>query len=241
MNARSSLRRFVVACRDFGPVVALRVACSNIRGRLRPALALPGAPVYDDKPRELSILLGGAEHDAVTLEAVIDLVAGHDGADWEVCICARPPLRPETAAALARHLGTRPWIRVVTADAAVDAATAARWTVEQATGQFVALLAPGYRPAADALQSLLACLRDAPEFDAAALVAAGSSRAAPAAASPADCRLVLQRKRGYLTCLPGRALAAPALVEHLRARSVPTAYVAAASKPAIAPAPPRAR
>ena len=74
------------------------------------------------------------------------------------------------ASALARLRGTQPWIRIVTADESIDDATAARWTVEQATGQFVALVGPGYAPEADAIARLLVRLHNDPGIDAAVLV-----------------------------------------------------------------------
>ncbi|MGH6852020.1 MAG: hypothetical protein ACREDJ_02250, partial [Methylocella sp.] len=62
-------------------------------------------------------------------------------------------------------------------DESVDDATAARWTVEQATGQFVALVAPGYTPKAGGIARLLARLRNDPGIDAAVLAGTDSVRA----------------------------------------------------------------
>jgi hypothetical protein len=229
LNDRSPLRRFVKVSRDFGVVIAMRVAYSKVRGRLCPALALPDAPVYNAMHREVSILLGTAEQGAATLDAVVEGLAGRGGLDWEVCICERSPVEPEMARGLARFRGTQPWIRIVTTDESVDATTAAQWTVEQATGQFVALVAPGYTPKANAITSLLARLHNASGIDAAVLVQTDSGSGSPP--SPvrwADCRLLLQRKSGYLAALRGSwPLTAPALAKYLDEAGVPAAYVAA--------------
>ena len=229
LNIRAQRGRFVTVSRNFGFVIAMRVAYSKVRGKLCPALALPDAPVYNTRHREMSVLLTTSEHGAATLDAVVEILAGRGELDWEVCVCERPPVEPEMARALARLRGTQPWIRIVTADESVDDATAARWTVEQATGQFVALVAPGYSPNAGAIARLLARLNDDSGIDAAALTGADSDSGSPP--SPvrwADCRLLLQRKSGYLAALPRRwPLTAPALTRDLDEAGVPTAYMAA--------------
>jgi hypothetical protein len=229
LNDRSPLRRFVTASRDFGVFVAIKVTYSKIRGRLFPALALPDAPVYGTRHREVSILLGTAEHGVATLCGVVELLARRGGSGWEVCICERSPVEAEMAHALARMRGTQPWIRIVTVDESVDDATASRWTVEQATGQFVALVAPGYVPEADAIAVLVTRLHDDAGTNAAALVGAGGGLEEPASPPPpAGYRLVLQRKSGYLAALPEfRRLTAPALAEYLDAARVPTACIVA--------------
>ena len=229
MNGRSPLRRFVTVSRDFGFVIAMRVAYSKVRGRLCPALALPDAPVHNARHREVSFLLITAGQDAATLDAVVEVLAGRGGLDWEVCICERSPGEPEMARALARLRGTQPWIRLVTTDESVDGATAARWTVEQATGQFVALVAPGYTPEAGAIDRLLARLHNDSGIDAAVLAGTDSgSGSSPPSVRWADCRLLLQRKSGYLAALSGRwPLTAPALAKELDEAGVPTAYMSA--------------
>jgi len=229
LNDRSPLRRFVTVSRDFGFVVAMRVVYSKVRGKLWPALALPDAPVYNAKHREVSVLFGTVGQDAATLNAVIQVLAARCGLDWEVCICERSPVEPQMARALARFRGTQPWIRIVTTDQSVNDATAARWTVEQATGQFVALVAPGYTPDADAIGRLLSRLHNDSGIDAAVLIGTDSSSGCPPSRIPwADCRLLLQRKSGYLAALPGRGvLTAPALAKDLNAAGVPTAYMTA--------------
>jgi hypothetical protein len=225
LNDRSALRRFVTAWRDFGSVIAMRVAYSKVRGRLRPALALPDAPVYSSH-RDVSVLLSTAEQDAATLNAVVAVLAGWGGLDWEVCICERSPAEPDMARALARWRGTQPWIRIVTADESVDAATAARWTLEQATGQFVALVAPGYAPEAGAITRLFARLRDDSAIEAAVLAGTENGGGGPWVRWDA-CRLLLQRKNGYLAGGSERwLLTAPGLARHLDAAGVPTAYLA---------------
>jgi len=227
LRDRSPLRRFVMAYRDFGLVVAMRVAYSKVRGKLNPAMALPDAPVYSAGRREVSVLLSTAQHGAATLDAVIEGLARRGGADWEICICERIPAEPETAHSLARHRGTQPWIRILTTDRSVDDASAARWTVEQATGLFVALAAPGYTPAPEAIAGLLARLRNDPALDTVALV--GTARGSEAPPSPADCHLLLQRKSCYLAVQQGQwHLSAAALARYLDEAGVPIAYTEAA-------------
>ena len=229
MNGRPPLGRFAEVCRNFGLATAARVAISAVRGRVWPALALPGAPAYDARQREVSVLLSTAARDADALEAVAEIVAGPDGSDWEVCICERTAVEPKMAQVLARIRGTHPRIRIVTADQSVDPMTAARWTVEQATGRFIALTAPGYRPEVRAIASLLGRLRADPGIDAAMLVATDNgSNALPSPIAWKDCKLLLQRKPGYLAALPGRGLlTAPASAQDLDAAGVATAYAVA--------------
>jgi hypothetical protein len=228
LSSRSPLCQFVTVTRDFGFAVAMRVAYSKLRGRLSPGLALPEAPVYEIGRREVSVLLGTAEQEAATLNAVVEVLAERADWDWEICICERSPAPPEMARALARLRGTRPWIRIVTTDQFVDDATAVRWTVEQATGQYVALVAPGYAPAVEAIARLVHRLRIDAGIDAAALLAAAAGLGGPALpVSPRDCRLLLQTKSGYLAALPGRRrLSAPALAGELEEAGVPIAYLA---------------
>jgi cellulose synthase/poly-beta-1,6-N-acetylglucosamine synthase-like glycosyltransferase len=228
LNVRSPLCRFATVSRDFGFVVAMRVAYSKIRGRLRPALALPDAPVYNVRHRELSVLLSTAEQGATTFDAVVAVLAGRGGSDWEVCICERSSAKPETARALAGLRGTQPWIRIVTTDESVDDATAARWTMEQATGQFVALVAPGYTPEADAIDRLIARLDNDSGINAVVLVGTDNGSDGPSSrVSWADCRMLLQRKSGYLAAHPGRwLLTAPALAKELAESGVPITYMA---------------
>ncbi len=172
LNGPSPLRRFVAVTRDYGLAVAMRVAYSKVRGRLCPALALPDPPLYNTGRREVSVLLGTAGQGAATLDAVVEVLAGRGGSDWEVCVCERSPVSPEMARVLARIRGTQPWIRIVTTDEFVDDATAARWTAEQATGQFVALVAPGYLLDNGAITRVLAQLHNDSGLDAAVLIGA---------------------------------------------------------------------
>ena len=225
---RAPLRRFVAVCRQFGLVVAVRVAYSKLRGALHPALALPEPPVYAGH-REVSILLSTADHDAAALSAVIETLSRRGMADWEVCICERRPVTTEMARALALVRGTRPWIRIVTAGESVASATASRWTVEQATGRFVALLAPGCAASAAALALLLDRMRREPAVDAAVLVGPPGKRGL-AGHPRTDCRLAVQRKRDYLAascgCWP---LTAGALAARLDGGGVSTAWITATS------------
>jgi hypothetical protein len=227
LNDSSPLGRFVTTFRDFGLIIAMKVAYSKVLSRLRPALALADRPVYKAGRREVSILLSTAEQGAATFDAVVEFLATRCELDWEVCVCERSPTQPDMARALARSRGTQPWIRIVTADESVDDATAARWTVEQSTGQFVALVATGYTPEADAIARLLAWLHNDPGIDAAVLVGTDEDFGChPSRVESAHCRLLLLRKSGYLKALPGRwPLTAHALATVLNESGVPTPYM----------------
>jgi hypothetical protein len=225
LSDRSALRRFVTAWRDFGFDTAMRVAYSKVRGGLCPALALPDPPVYS-RHRDVSVLLSTSEQDAATLHAVVGVLAGRSGLDWEVCICECSPVEAEMARALARWRGTKPWIRIVTAGQSVDAEMAARWTVEQATGEFVALVAPGYTPKAGTIAKLVVRLRNDSAIEAAALAETGNDADEPKGRD--DCRLLLQRKKAYLAGRSGHwPLTARALARDLDKAGVPTAYLPA--------------
>jgi hypothetical protein len=226
LSDRPALRRFVTAWRDFGFDTAMRVAYSKVRGGLCPALALPDPPVYSSH-RDVSVLLSTSEQDVATLHAVVGVLAGRSELDWEVCICERSPVEAEMARALARWRGTKPWIRIVTAGQSVDVEMAARWTVEQATGEFVALVAPGYTPKAGTIAKLLVRLRNDSAIEAAAL-AETDNDADESRVRRDDCLLLLQRKKAYLACRSGHwPLTAPALARDLDAAGVPTAYLPA--------------
>ena len=113
MNDLSLPRRFLKVSRNFGLAVAVKVTYSKIRGVLYPALALPDGRVYDHPPRQVSFLIDTAEHDAATVNAVVDVIGAHDAGTWEICICERPAVAPEMARLLERLRGTQPWIRIV--------------------------------------------------------------------------------------------------------------------------------
>ena len=222
----SPLRRFVTAARRFGLNVAIRVAYSKVRGGLFPAMALPDAPVYHNVPRELSILIGSTEHDAAALKAVVRVIAERGGSDWEVCVSGRPAMGREFERTLSRVRGAKPWIRVVSADGSVDDVTAAQWTVEQSTGEFVALVAPGYIVDADAVGRLLRRLRGEPRVEAAILVERVSDLGDLGAQPHSDCRLLIQKKSRYLATSSGRwPLTAPAAAKALEA-GAPIAIIA---------------
>jgi hypothetical protein len=227
LNDRSPLRRFITVSRNFGIVIAMRVAYSKVRGRLWPALALPDAPVYNANRRVVSVMLSTADHGAATLNAVAEVLSGRGGLDWEVCICERSPAEPGMARTLARLRGARPEIRIVTTDESVDDALAARWTVEQATGEFVALLAPGYALEASAISMLLARLLEDSGIDAAVLVGAnGGSGSLRSSITWTNYQLLLQRKSKYLATQTAHwLLTAPALVKYLYESGVPIRYI----------------
>jgi hypothetical protein len=70
-------------------------------------------------------------------------------------------------------------------------------------------------------------LHDDSAIDAAVLVGAYGGSGSPPRWT--DCRLLLQRKSGYLAALPGRwLLTAPALAKALDEAGVPAAYLATA-------------
>jgi len=227
-NDLSPLRRFVAAARRFGLNIAIRVAYSKIRGRLFPALALADGPVYRHASRELSILIGAAEQGPATLEAVVQVIAEQGGSDWEVCVSGRPAMRPEPGGALSRLRGAKPWIRVVPVDGSIDDVTAAQWTVEQATGEFVAFVAPGYIVDADAISRLLDRLRGEPRMEAAMLVGRVSGSDALAARPQfSNCCLLIQKKSRYLAMSADQwPLTAPALAQTLDEAGAPIAIVA---------------
>ncbi len=197
MIDQSPLGLFRKVRKNFGLATAIRVSFFRLRGALIPALALPPPPVQRAAWRDISILLDAAEHDVATLDGVIHLLADRNRLDWEVCIRAHEPLTADKAQALARWRGAKPWIRVVAADASIDGVTAAQWTVEQATGRYLALLAPGWAPQFDAFAALLDRLRSEPKIDAAALIGRDGGQV------ERNCRLLLHRKAQYLTLSQG--------------------------------------
>jgi hypothetical protein len=223
----SALRRFLTISRQFGLSVAMKITYSKVRGRLRPNLALPKEPVYSMGQRQVSILLSTVEQSVSTFNAVVDGIARRSTADWELCICACYPLPPEMAPTLARLRGTRPWIRIVTTGESVAEGVAARWTAEQATGQFIAVVAPGYALEPEAVTRLLDVLRDDRTKDAAVLLATESgSSGVPPGVARTNCRLLLEKKSQFLTALPC-LLSAPAVARHLEEAGIPTAFIAA--------------
>ncbi len=224
MNDLSLARRFLKVTRNFGLAIAVKVTYSKVRGMLYPPLALPDGRVYNHRPRHVSFLIDAAEHDAATVKALVEIVGAHDGGSSEICLCERPPLQPDMARLLDRLRGTQPWLRIVTVDAAVDGTTAAQWIVEQATGQFIALVAPRYVPDAKAIRKLLDRMQRDPPIDAAALL--GEPEEPPLPGAGADCRLAMQRKSGYLASQSGRwPLTAPALARQLHEANTQAVYI----------------
>ena len=226
VSDHSPLRLFIKVCRNFGVETAVRVTYFKLRGTLFPALALPDPSVPNTTPHEVSFLLDTAEHDAATLSSIVDLVASRGRSDWEICICERVPVEPKMAQTLARCRGTTPWIRIIAADICVDKAIAAQWTVEQATGEYVALVGSGYAPQLESFSRLLARLRRTPEFDAAALIKANAEcDGTSSPVSKSNCCLLLQRKSGYLAAFKGRwVLTAPELANSLERQGAAIMY-----------------
>jgi hypothetical protein len=218
MIDRSPVRLFFKVRRNFGLGTALRVTFYRARGLLFPALALPDPLAHDTISRQVSILVSAAEHGAGPLNAIVDFLAERARFGWELCVCAHDPMEPEVRRVLLQRRGTQPWIRIVSADEWVDDATAVRWTVEQATGRYVALLAPGYVPQADAFARLMDRLDRDPRLEAAILLASdGASGNAASGVQETDVRLLLQRKPGYLAAFQGHwTLDAPSAAVSLR-------------------------
>lgn len=225
LNDLSLPRRFLKVSRNFGLAIAIKVTYSKVRGMLYPALALPDGRLYNHRPRHVSFLIDAVEHDAATVNAVVEIIAAQDRGSWEICICERPSLQPDMARLLERLRGTQPWLRIVRADATVDSTTATRWLVEQATGHIIALVTPHYVPDADAVQRLLDRIQRDSEIDAATLVGMHNGPGDP---PPAACLLAMQRKSGYLASRPERwPLTAPALAQQLHEAKVRTADIRA--------------
>jgi hypothetical protein len=202
---RSPLRLFFQVCRKFGLATGIRVVFFRLRGLVFPARALPDPMVPDGVPHQISILVSAAEQGADTLEMLAGLVAHRQRSDWELCVCAHAPLKPSTSRALARRRGTHPCFRVVEAKEGVDAATAAQWTVEQATGEMIALLGTDFTPPEDAFARLLSRLRADAACDAAVLIRQGAgSDGASVGLERAECLLFLQRKSNYLAAFDRR-------------------------------------
>jgi hypothetical protein len=217
---RSQWTLVVRVYRNFGFWTAIRVVYFRVRGILFPTLALPDPSVPVRAPHEVSILLNSAEHDAALLDAVVDLLAGREKSDWEICVCARPSAQPDMLQALDRHHGKQPWIRVVMTDGVVDDETAAQWTIEQSTGVYVAFIAPDYSPQFDAIERCVSLVCNRSDLDAAAVVKTGTD------GHQGRCGLVLQRKSKYLEVFQGQwTLRAPAVVDALKKISAPIGYI----------------
>jgi hypothetical protein len=224
---QSPVGLFLKVYRNFGLATATRASYYRLRGRFFPALALKEMSLESTAPREVTFLLSTAEHDSVTLRAIVDLLAYRNRSDWEVCICARGPVTADMALTLSRVRGTKPWIRIIATDESVDAMTSAQWTVEQATGCYVALAAHRFAPHLDAVGQLLHRLRGDSASDTAALkrIDAGAG-GQESRIEQADCPLLLQRKLRYLEVFQGRwPLTATAAVGHLRQMGAAVACV----------------
>lgn len=218
MNDLSLPRRFLKVSRNFGVAIAVKVTYSKIRGMLFPALALPDGRVYRDAPRQASFLVDAAQHDAVALKALVEIISANEGGRWEICICERLPMPSAMGPLLERLRGTQPWIRIVRTDPALDGTAAAQQVVEQATGQYIVLLAPHHVPGTEAIRSLIDRMDSDPEIDAAAVIGPDE----------AEFHLAAHRKSAYLACHSDQwPLTAPALAKRLREGIVRTAYLRA--------------
>lgn len=228
MKGRSPLHAFVAITRNFGLMIALRVTYSKIRGWLCPWLALTRPPLRAVGPRELSVVLSTVGQSATTLNAMVDIVAEQSASNWEICICECLPTSPEMASALERWRGTQAWLRIITSDESVNEATAARRTVEQTTGQYVALVAWDYTPNATTFEKLLDHLRDNAEICAAFLVGTDNAHGHPPLPTAAtECRLLIQRKAIYLATFSQRMeLSVTSAASTLSAAGVTSVYIA---------------
>jgi hypothetical protein len=195
----------------------LRVVYFRLRGILFPALALPDPSVPIDYPHDITIILSAKDHCAELIEGVVGFLLERGREDWELCLGAQMPLTPDHAQAIARHRGARPWIRIIDAEATVATGTSAQWTIEQATGEYVALLAPNPAPRLDVLAKLLPRLRDSAECAAVAMMSTENEAA-----------VVLLRKSNYLAWFHGEwALTAREAFKRLGDRKCAIAYLPA--------------
>lgn len=220
MKPPATLRRLFEVRRTYGVHVAWNVIRSKILGALRPSAALPSPPAYT-ACRRLSFLIRVEEHEPATLEAVVKAVRCARGA-LDVVVCAGSSTRAVEASSLASRLrGACPWIRVVSATAAVDEGTAASWTVEQATGQYVAVLARGFAPT----QADFARLVETLERDCNSL-AVGLFSAGDADAPRGPVLLLALRKSFYLAEFPLTfPMTAPVLFETLARSGTPATEI----------------
>jgi hypothetical protein len=209
MRTPASFSRFLAVCRAFGLPVAYKVICSKIRGKLNPAAALSEPPVYASS-RQSSFLMRVEDHAPATLHAVA-AAASSAGGLLEAVFCIGSLARATDASGLMRLRGACPWVRFVTAKDGVDEATAASWTVEQATGKHVVFVAKGFQPIASDLSRLLEGL----EHDEGAL-AAGLFEADASGEPLGAAQLLALRKSFYLAEFPvSFPMTAPALFEAL--------------------------
>jgi hypothetical protein len=227
MTERSPLHALVAITRNFGLIITMRVIYSKIRGLLVPALALPRASPHVATQRELSVLLSTLEQSAATLNTTIEAIVGHRSSNWELCICERTPTTPEMARVLDRWRGTQPWIRIITSNERINLATAAQWTVEQASGEFVALVAANYSANADVIEKLLTYLRNDTEIGVALIVSADNAcDASSPLAMAAECRLLVQKKAAYLAAFPQQLqLGASAVASMLHEAGVASLHI----------------
>jgi hypothetical protein len=191
-----AIHRFVAVSRKFGLTVALRVAYSKVRGALLPSLRLPEAS-WTAQNRQLSVLLEATDHGLDSLHRLGDMIVTQNNLDWELCICERPAATSEMIAGLKRLRGAHPCIRIVTANNHVTDDIAARWTVEQATGQFLALIATNYVPDPRSICRLLLRLQQNSEITAVAIIDWDRADRARSIAWE-HCLMLVQRKSSYL-------------------------------------------
>jgi len=214
MTLLGALRRFFGVWEAYGLRVASNVILSKLRGTLNPAEALPGPPVYATR-RRLSFLIRVEEHEPATINAIAAAVSAAEGA-FEVVFCERA-VTDASGSVASRLRGARPWFRFVGVTQEVDARTAASWTVEQATGRYVAFIARGCAPESADIERLLTPLE---EDD--ALSAAGLFETSESGEPLRAIRLLALRKSLYLARFPLTfPMTAPALLEALAKSGTP--------------------
>lgn len=222
MIDQSPLHTFVKTWRNHGIRTAMTVTYFRLRGVLFPALALPRLSFADTTRRQISVLLDASEQDTATLKAIIDVLAKRETADWEICVRQHGPVTVEMTTMLGRLHGTAPWLRIIVSTDDVDAMTASQWTVEQATGEFVAFITPAYVPGPDAFTTPLHRLQEDPALTSALLVDV---------VADADHGLLLQRKSAYLAAFAQNyILSATNVAKALTERGTPPIHVEATDK-----------
>jgi hypothetical protein len=194
---RNPLRLFIRVCRNFGIRTGLRVVYFRVRGILFPGLALPDPTVPNGIPHEVSFLLDASTQNPRVIAAVLEFVEARGAREWEVCISARAPLSPEMAERLAGLRGRNSRVRIIEAQETERASAAAQWTVEQATGRYVALAGSRMVLRPERLIPLITRLDGADGVEAAACFGTGPD-------AKTDCELLLQRKSHYLAAFDGR-------------------------------------
>ncbi|HVN90487.1 MAG TPA: hypothetical protein VMT61_11790 [Candidatus Binataceae bacterium] len=212
---KQPLGRFFAIWRDYGSVVAARVVWSKFKGALSPSLAIPANINYAPICRDFGVLLNAADYSRIALNNLIEGFSKESRGGVEICILER------RSGSLCDTLrGSQPLIRIITVDDSVRNGVAIRWTVEQATARYIALIAPECCMEVRELKSLVKALDENGEIDGVASCVANS------AANSESCKLLLLRKSRFLELLPQcETLLPSACLRNLHSTGVPVAYV----------------